>query len=190
MPPHLLARIPNDFSTEAQSALAMTQADAAGKIGLQFRRRFWEEDDGIYGGRSLSNEAISQIYYPCEGYAQPGPAALIGYYHFSDVAAAFSGPHAERERLALEQGSRIHPQYREEFENSFSVEWDRVRYSEMAWALWGSEENFKRGTSRLREGDGPFFFAGDWLSNLNGWQAGAFVTAHVAAEKIHARALQ
>jgi monoamine oxidase len=34
---------------------------AAAKIGLQFKRRFWEEDEQIYGGIAYTDLAIWQI---------------------------------------------------------------------------------------------------------------------------------
>ena len=189
MPPHLLARLPNDFAPGTLDALRSPIPDTAGKIGLQFRRRFWEEDDDIYGGRSLSDEPISQIYYPCEDYGTPGPAVLVGSYHFRDQRTVFDRPHADRERLALEQGGHLHPQYKTEFETSFSVEWHRIRYNEMSWMSWKDNEGFNRNVAKLAAGDPPFFFAGDWLSHLTGWQAGAFVTSHQAVRAIHSRAL-
>lgn len=190
LPPHLLARLPNDFGPRIMIALSSSKPDTAGKIGLQFRRRFWEEDDDIYGGRSLSDEAISQVYYPSEDFGASGPGVLIGSYHFSDQREAFDRPHVERERLALEQGSRLHPQYTAEFESSFSVEWHRVRHNEMSWVNWKDNDVFNRETAKLVAGDPPFYFAGDWMSHLNGWQAGAFVTSHQAVRALHARALQ
>lgn len=189
LPPHLMARLAHDFSSESDKSLRKVLPDTAGKIALQFRRRFWEEDDNIYGGRSLSDEAISQIYYPCEDYGARGSGVLVGSYHFSDRRAEFDLPPAQRERIAIEQGSRIHPQYAAEFESSFSVEWHRIRHNEASWVRWRNNEDFKDVTTQLIKGDAPFFFAGDWLSHLNGWQAGAFVTAHQAVRTLHARAL-
>ena len=39
-----------------------------------------------------------------------------------------------RAAMALEQGAKIHPQYKEEFDNSFSVDWQRIRYNGSGWA--------------------------------------------------------
>lgn len=188
LPPHLLARLGADFSPDTLAALRLPIPDTAGKIGMQFKRRFWEQDDGIYGGRSLTDDPISQVYYPAEDFDAPGPAALIGYYHFSPVQAAFDQPHAGRERMALEQGTRLHPQYPAEFDQSFSVEWGRIRHSEFSWAWWHSHDDFNRMNRVLGAADGPFYFAGDWLSPLTGWQAGAFMSAHRAVRALHTRA--
>lgn len=188
LPPHLLARLPADFSPATREGLKAVQPDPAGKIALQFRRRFWEQDDDIYGGRSLTDLPITQIYYPFEGFGREGPGVLIGGYHFSEQAAAWDALPEERVNRALSQGAEIHPQYREEFENGFSVEWGRVRHSEYAWPVWADEADFKRTQSSLAANDGPFYFAGDWMSVMTGWQAGAIVAAQTAVRNLHLRA--
>lgn len=189
LPPPILARLPADFSAPTKAALVATQGAAAGKIGLQFKRRFWEEDDEIYGGVTRTDQSIRQIVYPPEGFGGR-KGVLIGYYHFGDGKRALDEqPFAERERIALAQGAEIHPQYRTEFENSFSVAWSLVPHSEMAWAGWESGDVFERCLKALGAADGPFYFAGDWLSYLNSWQAGAFASAQRACRELHTRAL-
>ena len=44
---------------------------ASVKIGLQFKRRFWEQDDAIYGGISYTDLPISLIAYPNTGSREP-----------------------------------------------------------------------------------------------------------------------
>jgi len=189
LPPHLLARLPGDLSPAARAALRLGHGDHAGKIGLQFKRRFWEEDDDIFGGRSITNQPISQIYYPFNGLNTTGKGVVIGAYHFFDVQQHFDHlTPAAREQLALAQGAKIHPQYPAEFESSFSVEWHRVPHTEGAWLAWEKEADFEAMQQALTVPDGPFYFAGDWLSTLGGWQAGAFVAAHRTCRQLHARA--
>ena len=68
IPPMILSRIPNDFTTEVQTDLASLRPVSTGKIGLEFRRRFWEEDDRIFGGITNTNLDIGTIWYPSHGY--------------------------------------------------------------------------------------------------------------------------
>lgn len=188
LPPHLLARLPGDLAPATLTALNSGYADKSGKIGLQFKRRFWEEDDDIYGGRSVTNQPIRQIYYPFDGFGSAGKGVVIGAYHFSDTKVFDDLTPARREAVALEQGAKIHPQYPAEFENSFSVEWHRVRYSESSWMLWEKEAEQEAVLRTLGQPDGPFYFAGDWLTKIVAWQAGAFVSAHRTVTALHARA--
>jgi monoamine oxidase len=57
IPLTILATIPGDFSPEMSEAISGVPYEPTGKIGLQFNRRFWEEDDNIYGGVSRTNIA-------------------------------------------------------------------------------------------------------------------------------------
>ena len=189
LPPYLLARIPADFEPATVAALGLGRADHAGKVGLQFKRRFWEEDDEIYGGRSVTNLDIRQIYYPFNELNTSGKGVVIGAYHFSDTQAFDNQTPAAREQMALEQGAKIHPQYPAEFENSFSVEWHRVPHNEGSWMAWDKETDFVQMQKELTLPDGPFYFAGDWLSSAVAWQAGAFVAAHRTCRQVHARAM-
>lgn len=189
LPPLLLRKLPADFAPATLAALNTMKPGPSGKIGLQFKRRFWEEDDDIYGGSSKTDEPISQIYYPFDNFGSKGRGVVIGYYHFGEATKALDDhTPAERERLALEQGARIHPQYPAEFENSFSVAWARVPHNEAAWMTWKDDASYEESQKVLRAADGPFYFAGDWTSHSLGWQAGAFVGAHRAIEALHARA--
>ena len=189
MPPPLLARLPADFSKEAGAALKLMQSGPAGKIGLQFKRRFWEEDDGIYGGVSRTDLPIGQIYYPFDGYGSKGKGVVLGCYNYGKEAIDFGNlPLAAREKLAVEQGAKIHPQYPAEFENSFSIAWRRVPHSEMAWAEFADDGAYDQVQRVLSQADGPFYFAGDWRTHMNAWMAGAFVSAHQVCRDLHARA--
>ena len=54
---------------ETKRAIAAVNLASAGKIGLQFKRRFWESE-GIYGGISRTSLDITQILYPSSGYSR------------------------------------------------------------------------------------------------------------------------
>lgn len=187
IPLSVLSSIENNMSEEMTEAIDAVDFARTGKIGLQFSRRFWEEDDQIFGGVSRTSMDITQIWYPCHDFfADKG--VLIGYYNFGDTAEKVADLSAAgRERLALEQGSKIHPQYREEFENSFSVAWHKTRYQEGGWANY-DEETRKKYYPQLTEPDGPIYLAGDQITNHPGWMNAAFKSAHHAVQRIHDRA--
>jgi len=52
------------FSPAKQRAIRQLHYDASAKILFQCRRRFWEEDDGIYGGGTITDLPIRNLYYP------------------------------------------------------------------------------------------------------------------------------
>ena len=51
------------FSRAKQRAIRQLHYDASAKIFVQTRRRFWEEDDGIFGGGTVTDLAIRNLYY-------------------------------------------------------------------------------------------------------------------------------
>lgn len=186
IPLSVLKDIPADFAPQMAAAVRAVGYAAAGKIGLQFSRRFWEEDDRIFGGITRTNTAISQIWYPSSGFlGQKG--ILVGAYTF-DGAAVQLGNLTPAERLdrALAEGRKVHPQYAQHFETGFSAFWQRVPYSLGAWATYSSADR-ARHYPVLTAPDGPVFLAGEHLTYLTGWMAGALASARAVVEALHTR---
>jgi len=186
LPLPVLKNIDSDISGTVKRAADFVPYIKTGKIGLQFKRRFWEEDDGIYGGISRTNMDINQIWYPSFGF-QGSKGVLIGYYNFYSRAEAVGNLSlSERQKMALEQGAKIHPQYSSEFDNAFSLAWHRIPYSEGGWATYDDNTRRKFYPSLL-EPDGNIYFAGEHTTYLTAWMAGAFTSARRSVEAIHAR---
>ena len=185
IPLSVLREIPADFSPKMADAVRQVPYMDVGKIGLQFKRRFWEEDDRIFGGISWTDQNITQIFYPNYGYLGGSGGVVVGYYHFADDAKSVGllSP-AQREAHALEQGGRIHPQYAGEFQKSFSVAWQRIPYNLGGWATWNEEMRASL-YPVLNEPDGPFHLAGEHLTYLGGWMAGAFESAKAVVKTVH-----
>jgi monoamine oxidase len=189
LPPVPLRKIAADFAASTRAAIATPRGGSAGKMGIQFRRRFWEQDDEIYGGASHTTLPITQIVYPSDGFGDQR-GVLLGYYHFGNARKELNDPApADRIRTALAQGGEIHPQYAKEYETAFSVAWEKIPHSGMPWVEWASTADFEATLQALAEPDGPYYFAGDWLSHMNAWQAGAFASAHHVCRTLHKRAL-
>jgi monoamine oxidase len=184
IPLPVLSGIQADLSQPVQSAIAAASYDGAGKIGLQFKRRFWEQDDEIYGGRSWTDQQIGQIIYPSHGFNGP-KGVLVGYYlDFKRIMRDLTP--AERHQMALEQGTRIHPQYATEFETAFSVSWPRVPWNRGSWRSETAAAH--KALAALRQPDGRVHFAGDYMTDMSSWMQGAFESAREVALAIHARA--
>jgi monoamine oxidase len=191
IPLSVLRGIAADFSPEIADAIRQVPYEDVGKIGLPFRRRFWEEDDRIYGGISWTDQNITQIFYPNTDYLGTRGGVLIGYYHFgADAAKVGQLAPPERLSLALEQGARLHPQYPAEFAGgAFSVAWQRIPYNLGGWAVW-SEADRARYYPILNKPDGPFYLAGEHLTYLGGWMAGALESAKSVVGALRERAAQ
>jgi monoamine oxidase len=187
IPLPVLRTIPADFTPRfAASIQRVAYADSA-KIGLAFKRRFWEEDDAIMSGISRTDETITQIWYPSYNYLGASGGVLTGAYAFgADATTIGKLAPPDREALALRQGAKIHPQYPTEFRSSFSVAWQNVPYNRGAWVQW-SPETRKNDYPVLLEPDGPIYLAGEHMSYVNAWQAGALESARYVATAIHRR---
>ena len=112
IPLSILGQIPMKVGTPMADAIAAVPYAASVKVGLQFKRRFWEEDEQIYGGITYTDLPISNISYPNYGFFSSGKGVLLGGYLFGVDAAEFTAMSPqERVAKAVEYGSRIHPQY-------------------------------------------------------------------------------
>jgi monoamine oxidase len=188
IPLSVLRQVETNFSDKFKLALQGAAYAPVGKIGLQMKRRFWEEDDGIYGGHVLTDQkGINLISLPSTNW-QGKKGTLLGYYNFEADAAEISAlSNAERADFALAAGEKIFPgQYRSSFESAFSVAWHRVKYNLGGWAVW-SEETRASAYPVLFEGEGRTLLAGEHMSYLGGWQAGAIESAWAQIGRIHRR---
>jgi hypothetical protein len=111
---------------------------------------------------------------------------LVGYY-LDFRSTMRQRPPAEIQRLALDHGARVHPQYATEFEKAFSVTWARVPWSRGSWRSESSAAH--QGLALLREPDGRVYFAGDYMTDMSSWMQGAFESAREVATALHRRAL-
>jgi len=188
IPLSVLRNIDTDFSDKFKQAVKAVAYAPVGKIGLQMKRRFWEEDDHIYGGHVLTDiKGINTISLPSTGW-QKKKGVLLGYYHYQNTAIEISAlSPAERAEFALDAGQKIFPAYRSSFESAFSVAWHRVQYNLGGWAEW-NDKNRATAYPVLIEGEGRVLLAGEHLSYLTGWQAGAIESAWQQIAKIHERA--
>ncbi|MEU1540779.1 flavin monoamine oxidase family protein [Actinacidiphila glaucinigra] len=190
IPPHLLARLTHNLGPDVQTALTTIRPSSAGKIGLEYRSRWWETDHRIYGGITETDLDLSHIWYPSYGH-HGRRGVIVGYYNTGSNADAYAAlTPAEREARAVMQGVKIHGEkYRSELSNSFSIAWKRVRHLEGAW------HSIPGGTDAavykpLNEPTGRVLYAGDWLSYMDAWQHGAILSARKAVTTLHSRALK
>ncbi len=169
IPPSVLFKIPNDFSTQAKIQIAQVQYAAPTKIAFQ-SPRFWELED-IYGGISWTDPEILQLWYPSGGFGM-SQGVIVGSYLFGgEHAARFANMSPQqRSEFALAKGERVHPNYRQNLSRPVSVAWSKVPYSMGGWSSSAP-------SSILQKPDGPFIFAGDHLTHLQGWQEGAVISS-------------
>jgi monoamine oxidase len=191
IPLSILSQIRINVSQQMQAAIAAVPYISAVKIGLQFKRRFWEEDEAIYGGISYTDMPIRQISYPSTGYNTSGKGILLGAYTFGGPNSYEFTAMAPTERInsALKYGSQIHPQYQQEFESGIAVAWHRVPFSLGCAGSW-TEETRTAHYENLCQIDGRIVLAGEHVSHIPAWMEGAILSSLNAISRLHQRVVQ
>ncbi len=191
IPLSILSQIPIDAGARMKTAIDAVPYASAVKVGLQFKRRFWEEDDAIYGGISYTDLPIRQIAYPNTGFNRSGRGVLLGAYIFEGANAyEFAAmPPAERVARAVALGSSIHPQYPAEFENGVAVAWHRVPFTLGCAGYWTDEARAAH-YDDLCQIDGRIVLAGEHASYLPAWQEGAILSSLDAITRLHHRVVK
>jgi monoamine oxidase len=189
IPLPVLSQLDVQVSGPMQAAISAVPYASSVKLGLEFKRRFWEEDEQIYGGITFTDMPISVMSYPSHGYFSSGPAVLLGGYMFGPAAYDFAGMEpAQRVKLALAQGAKIHKQYEKEFSNGVAVAWSRMPWTLGCCSMW-SEETRKAHYKTLTTMEGRIVLAGEHASYVGCWQEGALLSAVAAITQLHQRAV-
>ena len=189
IPASVLSQIDLDVGAPMRDAINALPYEASVKVGLQARRRFWEQDESIYGGVSFTNLPNNMIGYPNTGYFGSGKGVLLGAYTFGPNAFEFTAlPPEERVKKAIEFGAQIHPQYRTEIENGIAVGWHRVPWILGCAGSW-TEEKRALHYNDLCQIDGRVLLAGEHVSYIPAWQEGAITSSLNAISRLHRRVL-
>lgn len=108
LPPHIAATVPSNLPSDIVAALNYARPTNAGKIGIEYGRRWWELDHRIYGGITNSNLDLVNMWYPSSGF-HGERGTMIGYYNTGANATAYGAlsPTGRLQR-ALAQGTKIH----------------------------------------------------------------------------------
>lgn len=184
IPFSILGQIDHDFSGRMSGIIDSMYYASSFKCGLEFKRRFWEQDEHIYGGISYTNLPISLISYPSSDYFSDGPGVLLAAYSWGATSYQFNAlPPADRIEAVLDYGSQIHPQYRDEFLSGVTVAWHRVPWVLGCYGIWKDREADYMDATVM---DGRTLMAGEHISYLPAWMEGAILSALDAVERLHA----
>jgi monoamine oxidase len=172
------------FSRRKQRAIRELNYDASGKIFFQCKRRFWEEDDGIFGGGTLTDTPVRNIYYPEHG-RESGRGVLIASYTWAQDAHRWQSLSKEDRLIqALEDVAEVHPQVLKEFEVGFSHMWHDDEFAGGAFALFEPEQQTQLHESIIQT-EGRIHFAGEHAALSHRWIQGAVESGIRTALEIH-----
>ncbi|MFM7362339.1 MAG: flavin monoamine oxidase family protein [Cyanobium sp.] len=161
----------------------------AHKIFMQFRRRWWQSDDGIRQGISTTDLGIRTIVYPPVGQDhRGGRGMLLASYAWENDSAAFS-PLGEEQRLAqaLEDLAKIHPAALDTYEWGMSHDWSQDPWAGGIGPLFRPLEMGGPMFSDLVRPVGRIHFANDACDRYHRrWIEGAIASAIRTALTLHA----
>jgi len=191
IPLAVLSQIETNLTDKKTAAIQAVPYSNSVKIGLEMKRRFWEEDSEIFGGHSFTNQDISLISYPNFDYFKDGPAVLLGAFASNAGGYRLAGmTPQQRIEAALEQGSVFHPaSYRKEYSNGASVAWNRVPWVMGCCARWNEDTRAKHYQELVAVED-RIVLAGEHASYVGCWMEGALLSSIDAITRLHKRALE
>ncbi len=189
LPTSILNQIDIQVSDPKKAAIKALPYSSSAKMGLEMRRRFWEEDYSIYGGHSFSDHpSIGTLSYPNFDFFRDAPGMLTSLSGGPGGFMIAGMTHEQRMEAALEQGSLFHPEFRKEFMNGASFAWARQPWILGCCATW-TEATRKEHYQNLVSLDGRIVLAGEHASYYGCWQEGALLSSIDAITRLHQRAL-
>jgi monoamine oxidase len=184
----VLKNIASDFSQPVKAAFEAPEYVSAVKVAFEAQRRFWELDYNIYGGITWTSRDTTQMWYPpINIHGQKG--IVVGAYIWTnsigDKFAAMSP--TDRFAATIADAKYIHPDFDKHVAKGATVAWAKVPYTMGGWGEWTRDQR-RNHYEVVTKPDGPFYFAGEHVSHINGWQEGAILSAHHAVKQIAAKA--
>ena len=166
--------------------------DSSTKVLARTSRRFWETEDGIYGGGTMTDLPTGITYYPSDNASardprvSKKPAVMLASYTWGQPARRLAAylPD-ERHEVTLQNLSKVHPQLREKgmVEKVISWSWDTNPLSAGAfcWFAPGQHDALYRD---VISSEGRIFFAGEHASLTHTWIQGAIESAHRVVQEV------
>ena len=186
LPMAVTQRLDLDVSSTMQDAINECRHSVAAKMGLQMKRRFWEEDDGIFGGHLWARDLqLGEFSYPSNGFFGD-KGVLLGFYGDGQMADLADRTTSDRIEHVLSRASRVHPQMRAEFETAFCAWWQNMPYSRGAYSRTPAPDLL----NRLSQADGRIYLASAGASSRPAWLEGAVQAAWRTVEAVHQRVMQ
>uniref|UniRef100_A0A3Q3B9A1 Amine oxidase n=1 Tax=Kryptolebias marmoratus TaxID=37003 RepID=A0A3Q3B9A1_KRYMA len=179
------------LSIRKMEALRSVHYDSSTKILLTFSRRFWE-DDGIRGGKSITDGPSRFIYYPSHGFPENDTiGVLLASYTWSDDSLLFLGASDEAlKELALRDLAQIHgDKVRSLCTGVLVKKWSQDPYSLGAFALFTPYQHLEYAKELFRS-EGTIHFAGEHTAFPHAWIETAMKSAIRAAKNINEEALK
>jgi len=180
LPFEILKKLDNDLAQPQKDAVMKSTPAGYYKVSWE-SRRFWEQDYNIYGGLGWVMQGPSPLWYPSANLMSETGVFVAGYAE-EQGTPFFSMSLEEKFAESKKSVEKLHPGHGAELKNPVYFGWRHMKWNEASWIRsWG---NGRSGYTALVAGDGPYYFAGDTVSNVNAWQEGAALSAKLVVQQI------
>ncbi|MEE6511076.1 hypothetical protein FKM82_017326 [Ascaphus truei] len=167
-------------------ALRAIHYSGSTKIYLSFRVRFWEEQ-GIMGGKSITDHPSRYIYYPSHSFPNATGGVILASYTWSDDSTVFLGLSDEDcMKVVLNDLAMIHGEHVFQLWDGSGVlkKWSIDPFSLGAFAAF-TPYQMTDYSNELSKSEGRIYFAGEHVAYPHGWIETSMKSALRAARNIH-----
>ncbi|XP_074076398.1 L-amino-acid oxidase-like [Macrotis lagotis] len=181
-----LLRFHPPLSLGKEDALRSVHYNSATKVILACTKRFWEQD-GIYGGKSITDRPSRFIYYPNHDFPN-GTGVILASYTLDDDSTFFAAMDQKQTvDVVLEDLAAIHSRPKEELQAfcPYSVikRWNQDPYSMGGFAFF-TPYQYVDYSQELFKPEGRIYFAGEHTTLPHGWIDTAIKSGLRAAQSI------
>lgn len=163
------------FVPRRRRAIRELHYDAATKVLLEFSRRFWEQDDDIYGGGSTTDLANRYIYYPSHDMGSSGGGVVLASYVWGEDALRWDSlTEPDRLQFALDGMCQLHGEnVRKLHVGGTTKSWMQDPFSCGEAAIFAPGQFESVMPYLLEPEGGRIHFAGEHTSLKHAWIEGA-----------------
>lgn len=172
------------FSREKQRAIRQLGYAASTKILFQVRERIWEQEDGIFGGATVTDLPIRRMNYPTPDPTTSRGVLLASYTWDQDAARWGAMDEETRLEEALDDVAKIHPRIRDVYEVGASYAWYNDRFANGAFAMFEAGQQSQMQADIVKP-EGRILFAGEHCSLYHAWIQGSLESGIACARAIH-----
>lgn len=174
------------FSHNKYKAIRELHYVPSTKIGLQFKRRFWEAE-GIHSGKLMTDLPIRFAYYPSHLVGSTGSGIVLASYTWEDDTLSWDNlPEEDRIRNALKDMAIIHGErIYDDFLVGASHSWSQYRYTGgAAFSMYKPYQEIEL-YPYIYTPEGRVHFAGDYTSRMPAWVEGAVQSGIRVANEVN-----
>ena len=174
-----------DFSPAVRKTIDGVSYDSAYKVAWE-SPRFWEKENGIYGGLSYLQQTVNVVWYPSARLFSERGIVVSGYSvengtAFGKLPTMQAKLDASRQAVEL-----LHPGHGKDLSKPVYISWGQIPYNLGAW-ISGFGHAGPGSLDVLLAPDRRVYFAGDHTSHLVGWQEGAALSSYRVINQLGAR---